>query len=106
MLAIVFPGALGLDEASADLMIRAWSSMLGMCSREEGCADCATPVFWATVVAWTILAFGGSLALMPIVYKRFEVSVALRTAGGFLLQDSSRARASSSDAAAVETLTL
>ena len=77
VLAIVFPGALGLDEASADLMIRAWSSMLGMCSREEGCADCATPVFWATVVAWTVLAFGGSLALMPIVYKRFEVSVAL-----------------------------
>ena len=76
VLAIVFPGALGLDEASADLMIRAWSSMLGMCSREEGCADCAT-VFWTTVVAWTILAFGGSLALMPIVYKRFEVSVAL-----------------------------
>ena len=35
VLAIVFPGALGLDEASADLMIRAWSSMLGMCSRED-----------------------------------------------------------------------
>ena len=77
VLAIVYPGSLGLDEASADLMIRAWSSMLGMCSRGEGCADCGTPVFWGTVSAWTVLAFGGSLLWMPVVYKRFEVSVAL-----------------------------
>ena len=48
--------------------------------------------------------FEGSLRVTSA--PPFEVSVALRTAGGFLLQDSSRARASSSDAAAVETLTL
>jgi hypothetical protein len=72
---IVFAGALGLDEALADLFIRAFSAMMVVCL--DGCADCATPIFYVCVICWTIAAFGGSLLWMPIVYRRYEVSVAL-----------------------------
>lgn len=77
IMAVVYPGGLGLDEALADLLIRAWTAMLAACTGGRGCADCGVPVVYVSIGLWVLLSFGGSLLWMPIVYKRYEVSVAL-----------------------------
>ena len=77
LMALVYPGSLGLDEALADLLIRAWTAMLGVCAGGRACADCNTPVVYVSIGLWVLLSFGGSLVLMPIIYRRYEVSTAL-----------------------------
>ena len=78
VMAVVMPGSLGLVEAMSDLLIRAWSAMLATCGNADfvGCS-CDKPVLYASIAAWVFCAFGGSLVLMPFIYRRFEVSVAL-----------------------------
>ena len=51
--------------------------MLAACTGGRGCAECGVPVVYVSIGFWVLLSFGGSLAWMPIVYKRYEVSVAL-----------------------------
>ena len=81
-MALVYPASLGFDESLADLLIRAWTAMLGactgrLCDLSGAAAMCDVPVVYATIGFWTLLAWGGSLLWMPVVYKRYEVSIAL-----------------------------
>lgn len=83
LMALVYPGALGFDEALADVTIRAWTAMLGTCT--GGVCDlgtglaavCDVPIVYCCIGFWVLLSFGGSLIWMPVVYARYEVSVAL-----------------------------
>lgn len=83
VMAVVYPGSLGFDESLADLLIRAWTAMLGactggLCDGDSGVPSlCDQPVVYASIGFWVLLSFGGSLLWMPIVYQRYEVSVAL-----------------------------
>ena len=82
LMALVYPASLGLDESLADLLIRAWTAMLGtctggLCDATGRVAMCDVPVVYVSIGLWVLLSFGGSLIWMPVVYRRYEVSVAL-----------------------------
>ena len=82
LMAVVYPGSLGFDESLADLLIRAWTAMLGactggLCDANGEVALCDGGVVYASIGFWVLLSFGGSLLWMPLVYMRYEVSVAL-----------------------------
>ena len=57
LMAIVYPGSLGLDEAVADLLIRAWSSMLSLCSTD----GCGHPILYVSIGAWVLSACASAL---------------------------------------------
>ena len=82
LMALVYPASLGLDESLADLLIRAWTAMLGtctggLCDATGRVAMCDVPVVYVSIGLWVLLSFGCSLIWMPVVYRRYEVSVAL-----------------------------
>ena len=82
LMAVVYPASLGFDESLADLLIRAWTAMLGactggLCDGSGRAATCDSGVVYASIAFWVLLSFGGSLIWMPSVYQRYEVSVAL-----------------------------
>ena len=82
LMALVYPASLGLDESLADLLIRCWTAMLGtctggLCDATGRVAMCDVPVVYVSIGMWVLLSFGGSLIWMPVVYRRYEVSVAL-----------------------------
>ena len=76
-MAVLYPASLGLDESLADALIRAWTAMLLRCSTSPECASCDNAVVYVTVIAWVIAAHVSSLWWMPIVFRRFETTVAL-----------------------------
>jgi hypothetical protein len=77
LMAVVSVAGLGVDETLADLLIRAWTAMLGTCSHATCPRDCNVPILYISILLWVVLAFGGSLIWMPIIYRRIETTVAL-----------------------------
>ena len=73
LVATGYAAALGLDEALADLCVRAYSSMLTTCDRPEaGCWD-----GWALYVfalVGTAAGLASALFYMPLVYRRCETT--------------------------------
>ncbi|KAL1504123.1 hypothetical protein AB1Y20_010533 [Prymnesium parvum] len=76
IMAVAYPASLGIDEAFADLLIKGWSSMLLVCNSK--CASCERwDVVYSTMVLWVFVAHISSLWWMPVVFRRFETTVAL-----------------------------
>ena len=73
LVATGYAAALGLDEALADLCVRAYSSMLTTCDRPAaGCWD-----GWALYVfalVGTAAGLASALFYMPLVYRRYETT--------------------------------
>ena len=74
---VVYPASLGLDETIADLCTRAYSSMLASCA-DLGCLSSeASWSLYAAVVLAISAGLASALFWMPVVYKRYETTVAL-----------------------------
>ena len=72
LMAVLYPTSLGVDEALADLCVRAYSSMLA-----TGPAAFGTWVLYFKVVLGTGAGVLSAIFYMPIVYRRYETTVAL-----------------------------
>ena len=72
---IIYPASLGLDETIADLCTRAYSSMLSTCDPVTECLK--EWIFLTTVATGVTAGVASALFWMPIVYKRYETTVAL-----------------------------
>ena len=73
LMAIVYPASLGVDEALADLCVRAYSSMLatGMSGALQ------TWVLYVMAAMGTLAGVLSAVFFMPYVYRRYETTVAL-----------------------------
>ena len=54
MMVLIYAGSLGLDEALADLLIKAWSGILATCAETH---SCSTWVLWVSITLWLLSAF-------------------------------------------------
>mmetsp|Transcript_30337 Transcript_30337/g.79533 ORF Transcript_30337/g.79533 Transcript_30337/m.79533 type:complete len:341 (+) Transcript_30337:55-1077(+) len=77
-LKILYPAALGLDEAFADLLIKGWSAMLAHTSSFR------YGIFYVAVILWILASFGSAFWFMRVVVRRYEATVALPVEYGTL----------------------
>ena len=63
-----------LDEALADLLIKAWTGVLAKCPEDD---TCGAWVLWVSVCAWVLSAFASALWWYRKVLARYETTVAL-----------------------------
>ena len=81
-LALVYAGSLGLDEACADLLIKAWSGVLALCDDDGesdhehgGGGDCTRSwVLWVSLGLWILSAFASAFWWYRKVLRRFETT--------------------------------
>lgn len=74
LMALVYAGSLGLDEALADLLIKSWTGILALCG-EDG--SCGAWILWVSLAAWVVSAFASALWWYRKVLRRYETTVAL-----------------------------
>ena len=71
---VLYPTSLGVDEALADLCVRAYSSMMA----EAGLLTALTYwVLYFKIVLGTVAGVLSAVFYMPYVYRRYETTVAL-----------------------------
>ena len=73
-MALVYAGSLGLDEALADLLIKAWTGILALCG-DDG--TCGRPILWVSVALWVASAFASAFWWYRKVLARYETTQAL-----------------------------
>jgi len=74
VMAVVYAGSLGLDEALADLLIKAWSGILATCPKDGGCHAW---ILFVAIGVWVLSAFASALWWYRKVLARYETTVAL-----------------------------
>ena len=76
IMAVAYPASLGLDEALADLCVRAYSSMLTTCG-DPGVSCFTEWVMYMGVLVGTAAGVMSAIFWMPYVFRRYETTVAL-----------------------------
>ena len=75
-MAVAYPATLGLDEALADLCVRAYTSMLTTCG-DPGVSCFTEWVLYLGVLVGTLAGVSSAIFWMPYVFRRYETTVAL-----------------------------
>eukprot|EP00966_Prymnesium_polylepis_P099045 2293853-Prymnesium_polylepis.1 len=78
LMALVYPGSLGLDEAIVHLCLKGGNAMSTTCGRDErdGGSGCTHWVYPVTLSIWMLTAFA-TVGWLRVVFKRYETTVAL-----------------------------
>merc|ERR1711920_1221776 len=74
----LYPAALGLDEAFADLLIKGWTAMLGHT------ASFSSPTLYIVVLLWILASFASAFWFMRVVFGRYEATIAMPVEYGTL----------------------
>ena len=72
LMALVYPGSLGLDEAIVHVCLRAGNAMSTTCDR----GGCDSWIYFAVLGLWAFTAFA-TVWWLRLVFKRYETTVAL-----------------------------